>query len=136
MDLGVLGSEGVVWGAMEGWSSDLGIWEALGLVAWLLRAPVSCFLCEVGQRAVPLCGWQQGGHGVDARGMGVTPRDQRTPTGRGSGGHSCLQASREAPDQPAVLLQQQQGSGGCAGGAAVLGWGPVLRCPTCWQPGL
>ena len=41
MDLGVLGSEGVVWGAMEGWSSDLGIWEALGLVAWLLRAPVS-----------------------------------------------------------------------------------------------
>lgn len=33
MDLGVLGSEGVVWGAMEGWSSDSGIWEALGLVA-------------------------------------------------------------------------------------------------------
>lgn len=55
MDLEVLGSEGVVWGAMEGWISDLGIWEALGLVAWLLRAPVSCFLCEVGRRAVPLC---------------------------------------------------------------------------------
>ena len=50
MDPGVLGPEGVVWGAMEGWSLDLGIWEALGLVAWLLRALVLCFLCEVGWR--------------------------------------------------------------------------------------
>lgn len=62
---------------------------------------------------------------MDGRGMDVTPRDQRPLKrgGEGETGHSCLQASREAPDRPAVYLQQQRGSGGCAGGNRSAGVG-------------
>lgn len=66
---------------MEGWSLDLGIWEALGLVAWLLRAPALCFLCEVGWRAVPLCGRQQGGPRCGRARHGCDPKGPEAPNG-------------------------------------------------------
>lgn len=60
---------------------------------------------------------------MDGRGMDVTQGAQRLLTGRVLS-HSCLQASREAPDRARSVSAAAVGSGGCAG------WEPQ-----CWGRG-